>query len=158
MFSKVRASKRNKLVHLFDMAAPALNAKNPALSRTRAKISLACPQSSKFTMFSILVSIASYTLKIYLKISNSATKKGGGGLPRSDKHKTRQNKRRSLPLILVWLMTRGSSARSWTNRKKEGTDPGRSCSIHPQKSGTELEVYIMKRFDIFVEFCRMKLS
>jgi hypothetical protein len=80
MFSKVRASKRNKLVHLFDMAAPALNAKNPALSRTRAKISLACPQSSKFTMFSILVSIASYTLKIYLKISNSATKKGGGGL------------------------------------------------------------------------------
>ncbi|EAR65790.1 DNA-directed RNA polymerase omega subunit [Bacillus sp. NRRL B-14911] len=36
-----------------------------------------------------------------------------------DKHKTLQDRRRSLPSILKWLMTRGASAWSWTNRNAE---------------------------------------
>jgi hypothetical protein len=47
---------------------------------------------------------------------NLLNKKSGSGSPRDDRHKTHQNRRRFLPSILMWLMTRVPSRWSWTEK------------------------------------------
>ncbi len=55
------------------------------------------------------------TREVALELDN---RKAEGALLSPDKHKTYKNKRRSLPLILGWLMTRGASSWRWTTEKR----------------------------------------
>ncbi len=80
----------------------------------------------------------------YSRNWEKATKKSGGRLLSPDKHKTLQDRRRSLPSILEWLMTRGASARSCRKAEKPRSIKARTKAPSPaQTKKTSADVFFV---------------